>query len=129
MSSRRSPPKETETSVQGIWSGMDKSLVEFVSPASERGYLLMLRDAMPFMPNTQADPHLAAARLMVRRRTERGPRQLQRGLRALRGENPDGPTRSELKAKDTDLSYTRCDFGSANATTSRSAEFYACRAC
>jgi outer membrane lipoprotein-sorting protein len=47
---------ESETSTFKVYGqGPDKSLVEFVSPASEKGrYLLMLRDAMwIYMPNTR----------------------------------------------------------------------------
>ncbi len=108
-------PKETEKSTFKVFGqGLDKSLVEFVSPASERGrYLLMLRDAMwIYMPNTRKPIRISPLQRLMGEASNGDVARTNYSVDyvpSLAGEETlgDSPTYIlDLKAKDTDLSYT-----------------------
>ena len=109
-------PKETETSTFKVFGqGTDKSLVEFVSPASEKGrYLLMLRDAMwIYMPNTRKPIRISPLQRLMGEASNGDVARTNYSVDyvpEMAGEDSvsDQPAYVlDLRAKDTDLSYTR----------------------
>ena len=109
-------PKETQSSIFKVFGqGLDKSLVEFVAPASDRGrYLLMLRDAMwIYMPNTSKPIRISPLQRLMGEASNGDVARTNYSvdyIPAMAGEENLGEVPTyilDLKAKDTDLSYTR----------------------
>jgi len=107
---------ETETATFKVYGqGLDKSLVEFVSPASENGrYLLMLRDAMwIYMPNTRKPIRISPLQRLMGEASNGDVARTNYTvdyIPEVAGEEVvDGVPAYvlELKAKDNDLSYSR----------------------
>ncbi|RPI22363.1 MAG: outer membrane lipoprotein-sorting protein [Acidobacteria bacterium] len=107
---------ETETATFKVYGqGLDKSLVEFVSPASDKGrYLLMLRDAMwIYMPNTRKPIRISPLQRLMGEASNGDVARTNYTidyLPEMAGEDVvDGAPAYvlELKAKDNDLSYSR----------------------
>jgi outer membrane lipoprotein-sorting protein len=95
--------------------GKDKSLVEFLSPATEKGkYLLMLRDAMwAYVPNTSRPIRISPLQRLMGEASNgdvaRTNYSADYTVESLAEEDVDGKPALvlDLKAKDAELSYTR----------------------
>ncbi len=107
---------ESETATFKVFGqGLDKSLVEFVTPASDKGrYLLMLRDAMwIYMPNTRKPIRISPLQRLMGEASNGDVARTNYTvdyLPEVAGEDVVEGVPAyvlELKAKDTDLSYSR----------------------
>ncbi len=116
---------ETETATFKVYGqGLDKSLVEFVTPASDKGrYLLMLRDAMwIYMPNTRKPIRISPLQRLMGEASNGDVARTNYTvdyLPEVAGEDVVDAVPAyvlELKAKDTDLSYSRVKLWVAKKT-------------
>jgi outer membrane lipoprotein-sorting protein len=110
---RKDQPEVWKFRVYG--QGKDKSLVEFLSPASEQGkYLLMLRDGMwVYVPSTSRPIRISPLQRLMGEASNgdvaRTNYSADYSVQSMDEENVDGKPANmlELKARDPDMSYGR----------------------